>query len=275
MAPNRLFWKQADTRLLQAKPCMGGPSVAYCERAPAFPHCWSLLFHKSSRWPINSLSLYCYKVSGPFTNIKADTILSLVTDGKFEQWFHKSLLSSPLSLRDWWWAWPTADAELTFRWIQPTVMANHCGCRETVSESTQGRSGKGHWSRVCELCFVFNWKIITLQYCVGFCHTTWICHKYAYIPSILNFPPTPQPTPPYPSRLWQSSGLSFPCYTPNAHQLSILHIVMYMPQCHPLHLSHPLFPPCVQKSVVPCLCPHSYPANIVNGTIFRDSIYVC
>ena len=38
--------------------------------------------------------------------------------------------------------------------------------------------------------FIFNWKIIALQYCIGFCHTpTWISHGYTYIPSLLNLPP--------------------------------------------------------------------------------------
>ena len=62
---NWLFWKPADMRLQQAKPYMGGPSVAYCERAPAIPHCYSLLFHKSSRQPTSWLSPYCYKIGGP------------------------------------------------------------------------------------------------------------------------------------------------------------------------------------------------------------------
>ena len=31
--------------------------------------------------------------------------------------------------------------------------------------------------------FIFNWRIITLQYCVGFCHTsTWISHRYTHVP---------------------------------------------------------------------------------------------
>ena len=39
--------------------------------------------------------------------------------------------------------------------------------------------------------FIFNWRIIALQYCVGFCHTsTWISHRYTYAPSLLNLPPT-------------------------------------------------------------------------------------
>ena len=48
------------------------------------------------------------------------------------------------------------------------------------------------WMWPC-LLFIFNWKIIALQYCVGFWNTTWISHRYVYIPSLLNLPPTSHP----------------------------------------------------------------------------------
>ena len=44
------------------------------------------------------------------------------------------------------------------------------------------------------LKFIFNWRIMALQYSVGFCHTsTWISHSYTYVPSLLNLilPSTP------------------------------------------------------------------------------------
>ena len=45
---------------------------------------------------------------------------------------------------------------------------------------------------------IFNRRIIALQYCVLFCHTsTWISHRYTHVPSFLNLPPTP-PTHPTP-----------------------------------------------------------------------------
>ena len=52
--------------------------------------------------------------------------------------------------------------------------------------------------------FVLNWKIITLQCCVGFCHTkTWLSHKYIYICSVhlepLSLPPS---TPSHPFRFF-------------------------------------------------------------------------
>ena len=40
--------------------------------------------------------------------------------------------------------------------------------------------------------FIFNWGIIALQYCVGFCHTSaWSSHRYTYVPCLLSSPPTP------------------------------------------------------------------------------------
>ena len=42
----------------------------------------------------------------------------------------------------------------------------------------------------------FNWKIIALQNFVVFCQTsTWISHRYTYIPSLLNLPPLSLPIP--------------------------------------------------------------------------------
>ena len=44
------------------------------------------------------------------------------------------------------------------------------------------------------ILFIFNWKIITLQYCVGLYHTlTGAGHRYTYVPSLFNLPPTSHP----------------------------------------------------------------------------------
>ena len=48
------------------------------------------------------------------------------------------------------------------------------------------------------LKFIFNRRIIALQYCVGFCHiATWISHRYTYVPSLLNLLPTSHPILPF------------------------------------------------------------------------------
>ena len=49
----------------------------------------------------------------------------------------------------------------------------------------------------CWDVLIFNWRIIALQYCIGFCHTsTWIRHRYTHIPALLNLPPSSHPIPP-------------------------------------------------------------------------------
>ena len=43
--------------------------------------------------------------------------------------------------------------------------------------------------------YYFNWRLITLQYCHGFCHTSvWIGHMYTSVHSILKPPHTSLPT---------------------------------------------------------------------------------
>ena len=46
--------------------------------------------------------------------------------------------------------------------------------------------------------FVFNWRIIALQYCVHFSQiSTWISHRYTCVPSLLNLPLTSFPILPF------------------------------------------------------------------------------
>ena len=69
-------------------------------------------------------------------------------------------------------------------------------------------------------------------------------------PSWASLPP---PTPSHPSRLSQNTWLSPLLHTANSHQLSVLHMGMFMFKCCSLSLSHPLLPHCVHKSVL-CVC---------------------
>ena len=90
--------------------------------------------------------------------------------------------------------------------------------------------------------FIFNWPIIALHYCVGFClMPTWISLKHTYVPSLLNLPPTSRPS--HPSRLLQSPGMSSLSHRANSHWLSISHAVVYMFPCYSLRSSHPLLTP--------------------------------
>ena len=73
----------------------------------------------------------------------------------------------------------------------------------------------------------FNWRLITLQYCLDFCHTsTCIDYQYTYVPSL------PPPTPSHSLRLSQSTTLSSPCHIANSHWLSVLHALMYKFPCN-------------------------------------------
>ena len=91
--------------------------------------------------------------------------------------------------------------------------------------------------------FYFNWRIIALLYCVGFRHTsTWISHRYTYVPSLLSFPPLPTSLGCHTAPDW--SSLHNTALSP---WLPVLHVVVVFPWYSP-HSSHPLTH-CVHKSV--------------------------
>ena len=70
--------------------------------------------------------------------------------------------------------------------------------------------------------FIFDWRIIALQYCVGFCHTaTWISHKYTYVPSLLN--PFSSPSPFTPLCCLRALGWA-PCVTQQVPTWYLLYI---------------------------------------------------
>ena len=100
-------------------------------------------------------------------------------------------------------------------------------------------------NRLCFFLFFFpfifiRWRLITLQYCSGFCHTlTWISHGFTCVP-YLNLPP---PSPSHPSG---SSQCTSPEHLPHASNLgwwSVSPLIVYLFQCYSLRTSHPrLFP---------------------------------
>ena len=83
-----------------------------------------------------------------------------------------------------------------------------------------------------------NWRLITLQYCGGFCHTfTWISHGCTCVPlpePSYHLPPHPIPQG-HPSAL----ALSTLSHALNLDWQSISHMIIYMFQCYSLKSSHP------------------------------------
>ena len=119
----------------------------------------------------------------------------------------------------------------------------------------------------------FNWWIITLQYCYGFCHTsTGIGQRHPCDPSFLNSSPTSLPTASL--QVVTEHQLCALCHTSNSHWLSILRMVICMFQFFSLKLSHPLLPlsPKICSLCLSLLC---CPAQRIARTIFIDSIYMC
>ena len=76
--------------------------------------------------------------------------------------------------------------------------------------------------------FIFNWRIIVLQYCVGFCHTSvWISHRPTHVSFLLNLPATFHPIL-IPLGCHKAPDLSYLHYVANSHWLSILCMVIYV-----------------------------------------------
>jgi len=119
--------------------------------------------------------------------------------------------------------------------------------------------------------FIFNRSVVALHYCVDFCHiSTWIGHRYTYVPSPLNIPPPP--TSSHPSRFSQSTSLSSLHHPGNPHWLSMFHMVMYMFQYYSRFVP-PSHPPCVTKSVL-YVCISILPCKYIHQCCLLDSMYV-
>ena len=75
----------------------------------------------------------------------------------------------------------------------------------------------------------FNWRLITLQYCSGFCHAlTWIRHGCTCVPH-----PEPHlPPHPIPQGHPSAPALRTPSHASNLDCQPISHMIIYMFQCH-------------------------------------------
>ena len=94
-------------------------------------------------------------------------------------------------------------------WTQVSVISGHSLNNDRLSSgylkhinwtpAIQGKHILNTWYKKNQFLnlFIFNWRIIALQYYVGFCHiSTWISHRCMYVPSILNLSPTSHHIPP-------------------------------------------------------------------------------
>ena len=86
----------------------------------------------------------------------------------------------------------------------------------------------------------FYWRIIALQNFVVFCQaSTWISHRYTYIPYLLNLPPIPSPSHLlgwYRAPVWVSWDMQ---QIPGGH---LFHIWWCKLPCFSFHTSHPILP---------------------------------
>ena len=119
----------------------------------------------------------------------------------------------------------------------------------------------------------FNWRLVTSQYCGGFCHIfTWISHGCTCVPHpepLSHLPPHPiplgHPSAPVLSTLFHALNLDWP---------SISHMIICMFQCYSLKSSPPPLLP-----QIPRVCSlhlhlfHCLPFR-VTVTIFLNSIYM-
>ena len=90
---------------------------------------------------------------------------------------------------------------ITYNFPSPKVPSSHLITRDI------------YWDIILSFLFLiiyFNWKVITLQYCSGFCHTlTWLSHGCTCVPH-LEPPSHLPPSPSHPSGLSQCTGIECP-----------------------------------------------------------------
>ena len=118
----------------------------------------------------------------------------------------------------------------------------------------------------------FNWRLITLQHCGGFCHTsTWISHGYTCVPPSW----TPATSLSTPSR-WvvPEDQLCALLHALNLHWSSVLHMIIYMFQSFSLISSHSHLLPHGPKVCSLHLCLFCFLAYMVIVPIFLNFIYM-
>ena len=119
----------------------------------------------------------------------------------------------------------------------------------------------------------FNWKLVTLQYCIGFA-----IHQHESTMDVHVFHPEPpfhlpshtiplgHPSAPAPSILYQASNLDW---------RFVSHMILYMFQCHSPKSSQPRPLPQSPEDCSIHLCLFYCLAYRVIITIFLNSLYMC
>ena len=99
----------------------------------------------------------------------------------------------------------------------------------------------------------FNWRLITLQYCSGFCQTsTWISHGRTRVPH--PEPPSYLPPHPIPQGHPSAPALNTVSHASNLDRRSASHMMIYTFQHYPLKSSYPHLLPQSPKDCSLHLC---------------------
>ena len=117
----------------------------------------------------------------------------------------------------------------------------------------------------------FNCRLITLQYCSGFCHTlTWISHGYTCV----SHPEPPFHLPPYtiPQGHLSAPALSTLSHASDLDWWSVSHMIIYLFQFCSLKSSHSCLLPQIPKVCSVHLWLFYYLTYRVIVTIFLNSI---
>ena len=139
------------------------------------------------------------------------------------------------------------------KWVVISFSRGSSRPRDQTHISSDGRI-LYHWATRWFSKCIFNWRIIALQCCAGFCHTTTlISHNYMYvcIPSFFCLPPDSHPTLCH-HRVpgWASwaicftygnihvSMLFFLGYMAASPLRAVSHMMVYICQCHFFSLSY-------------------------------------
>ena len=121
--------------------------------------------------------------------------------------------------------------------------------------------------------FFISWRLITLQYCSGFCHTlTWISHGLHEFPILILLLP---PSLSLPSGSSQCTSPEHLSHASNLGWWSLSPLIVYLFQCYSLRISHPHLLPQSPKVCSVHLCLFFCFAYSVIITIFLNSIYMC